>query len=80
MSNVLIEEITLTNRWWLLDKTLENFQKDVELCERGEPSHGLLGTLKVNMEVCRKNLDVATPEQLDQFFSLEERALKFLNP
>jgi hypothetical protein len=78
MSNVLGE--IMANQQWLLEKTLESLQSDVEWCERATPSRNSLGTLRVNLEVCRKNLSVATPEQMVVFQDLEKRALIFLNP
>jgi len=43
-------------------ENLKNLYGDIELCEAGETSSDVLGTLRVNMEVCEQQLAQMTLE------------------
>ena len=73
----------MTHKQTMLSGHLDRLQGDVELCEKEEaagrtPDYNLLGTLRVNLEVSSKNLNVATNAQMALFYGLQKRALRFL--
>jgi hypothetical protein len=66
----------ISKKEWLLRNSLENLLGDIVLLERGKAISvsAIQGTLKVNIEVCKLNLCVATVAQAIQFIRLLERA------
>ena len=69
----------MANDKWVLSRTMINLRGDVEMCESMCPSYDMLGTLKVNLEVCEGKKAFASQEQLAEITELGDRARKVLS-
>jgi len=73
----------MANREWVLARALQDLESDIVLCEgilagNIKPNYDQLGTLRVNLEVVRKNIQYGTLEQLQLGRELRRRAEKIL--